>query len=427
MGTSTSKQCKINPNLPKPDMGSPNVRFMSVNYGVECVQQLHEWVKLGFPETGSFSINQLQQLKGKLRERESDIKMRLQKKEKVFKSELLTLPDWESFDKWLNEAQKRNRKSQAGKEREWGAQGSCQPCMFREKEDLSAPPHRRGQAEAAEAEDPPQYEAGLQPLLYPEMPTLTPQVTPTKSPTSLASAPQVFGNFPMIEVAGADGNTQWVFRPWLLNEMKEVAKELPDLIATGGNEYAKILEQIVHQFRPTTEEVRRLMTVAMGLRWRKVEHHLPANDTRYGWADGDLYRTILTTLFRAIETTFPPRSDIKKIAACVQKGDERVSDYLVRLTKVYEDNIGIPRPNRPEGGGEPALGPWESHLRDYFVKGLLPKLREQVQQNCVDCDAGRLAACERFATHTRSACTARRKRNRKRSDRKHLINFKCFS
>lgn len=86
----------------------------------ESLNQFHQWVKLGFPENGSFSPNQLDQLKTCLEAQEeasvvqhAALSKRKQKKHKQFKA------DWKAYGMWKEQVEDRERnrlRAQAQKE-----------------------------------------------------------------------------------------------------------------------------------------------------------------------------------------------------------------------------------------------------------------------------------------------------------------------
>lgn len=52
MGGSLSKESFAGPQVPT----DPNVQFLTQIYGLGTVNQFKTWIKLGFPDSGSFSI-----------------------------------------------------------------------------------------------------------------------------------------------------------------------------------------------------------------------------------------------------------------------------------------------------------------------------------------------------------------------------------
>lgn len=127
MGKSNSKDAKEDI-----DLSSPNLQFMKVNYGEAAVSQVEVWVmKCGFPSTGSFSIRQLIQLREKLEEKEKETA------DKKGKGKFRA--DWKAFSLWMEEAQKRDRKTQAGT----GKPSSVSQCLKMQDSDLDCAPPRR--------------------------------------------------------------------------------------------------------------------------------------------------------------------------------------------------------------------------------------------------------------------------------------------
>ncbi len=97
----------------------------------------------------------------------------------------------------------------------------------------------------------------------------------------------------------ADGQqgTQYVFRPCILADIKEVAEGLPNIEGVGGTEYSRLIGELVGQYCANTGELRRLLMTQMRLKWgraeagfsRRVEAGFPSKDIRFDWDNAARY------------------------------------------------------------------------------------------------------------------------------------------
>ncbi|XP_069041332.1 uncharacterized protein [Lepisosteus oculatus] len=110
MGNESSKG-KAGPSGP--------ARYMYDKFGDVGIKCLPLWSKLGFPENGSFSPRQVEQLQEKLQEREKKGNKKV---------------DWKCFELWKNEVQARERKSKEAhkKERNGKSEGTPMSIVGRE-------------------------------------------------------------------------------------------------------------------------------------------------------------------------------------------------------------------------------------------------------------------------------------------------------
>ena len=77
---------------------------MHDKYGSAATHQCHEWVKLGFPEKGTFSFNQIEKIKTQLRAHEAKYKNNTNKWK----------PDWTALALWQKETLSRQVKQAKG-------------------------------------------------------------------------------------------------------------------------------------------------------------------------------------------------------------------------------------------------------------------------------------------------------------------------
>ncbi|XP_047677989.1 uncharacterized protein LOC125146152 [Tachysurus fulvidraco] len=217
----------------------PNVNYMRNNYGPDSVSQLLRWVtECGFPDGGSFSLKQLDLLKGNLTQMERD-NVGKKKKSRV---EI----NWTAFHLWKLEAEKRFQKAQCTPKRasiqyvqntqSTISNSQSLQCLksFSDDPDLDGPPPRPRLAAAASCQqvcadpEPARVEPKESPLPPPKAVKADPPSPPIadrtrqkdkqKETTDLepvreeASIPEVNEKLqsvitmPMVEVAGPDGD-----------------------------------------------------------------------------------------------------------------------------------------------------------------------------------------------------------------------------
>lgn len=84
--------------------------------GHKSLNQFDVWITdCGFPSTGSFSTRQLRQLKGKLEQKEKESHEEHDKmSKKKQKNHVMFAGDWKAYACWLEEANRRERKTKAG-------------------------------------------------------------------------------------------------------------------------------------------------------------------------------------------------------------------------------------------------------------------------------------------------------------------------
>ena len=435
---------------------------MRKRYGEESLDCLHVWSeKFGFPVNGSFSTNQLSQLRKKLMEQESD----LRGKKKVNMKDLEMVEKHKKcFELWNKESDRRERsrlqkvlKSEPEKCQDEEI-GKCPPYMpahthshmssalypqlsaTRLRSDLdflpSCPPSApRPDHTQSQRQPPPLREALLQPqkeeLSSPTNRTRSGQMYGQGKSTSVQAADSTtpvnrraentplppdsddelsafpVQNYPMVEVAGHDGPTM-VFRPWTVSDVREASSHLPD-VTTSGEAFAEALIVFCREFRPTLTELRRLLGTKMkATDFAKISNILVGDDIRcahieYGHADNAQYARKVTDIATVIKTAFPTRLNMSAIAACKQRPDEGTDDYLHRLTEVFTTHSGIARPNNTD-----QMTPWETHLCSAFLNGLLPEIAAAVKLSCVCYEEARLDELRRHSRHNQAQLMAKK-------------------
>ncbi|XP_047675001.1 uncharacterized protein LOC125145584 [Tachysurus fulvidraco] len=360
----------------------PNVNYMRNNYGPDSVSQLLRWVtECGFPDGGSFSLKQLDLLKGNLTQMERD-NVGKKKKSRV---EI----NWTAFHLWKLEAEKRFQKAQCTPKRasiqyvqntqSTISNSQSLQCLksFSDDPDLDGPPPRPRLAAAASCRqvcadlEPARVEPKESPLPPPKAVKADPPSPPIadrtrqkdkqKETTDLepvreeASIPEVNEKLqsvitmPMVEVAGPDGDPMLVHRPWTLKDIEHAHEHLPDPREVGGKKFGVELERFCKEFRPTSLELRRLLGRKLASDITRIKYEWPDENLCMRHPDHEsgrnaTYYNFVTELREACCEAFPVKMDMTKIALCKQQDSETVAQYLHRLTEVHNAHSGLTAP-----------------------------------------------------------------------------------
>lgn len=202
-----------------------------------------------------------------------------------------------------------------------------------------------------------------------------------------------------VKVAGPN-ETNMVFQPWSEKDLREAITHLPHP-RDSGIKFADELQIFCEEFSPTLQELKHLLMLKLGATdWNKVGKHFPtayAARTHVEWnhADNEPYRSAVELLCRHVKTAFLVRVDIAKIDSCIQRKDEAVQEYYVRLYETFNKHSGITEP--PDRGDRPGI--WESFMRSRFLNGLRPKLSTAVKQSCNGWEKARLDTVRDHAIH----------------------------
>ncbi|XP_056238551.1 uncharacterized protein LOC130173364 [Seriola aureovittata] len=178
-------------------------------------------------------------------------------------------------------------------------------------------------------------------------------------------------NYPMVELAGADGHPMLVHRPWTMEDIKQAMTLLPSPSDGGGVKFAP-----------------------------KVSAGYPENEVRLDspdWAHNDnaVYRGHITDLCECIETAFPVRMDMCNISSCKQD-DESVHNYLTCLTEVHNTNSGLTPPANPNDN---VVTAWQDHLRNGFLNERKPEISSMVKCTCITWDSGKFNLIRAHTVH----------------------------
>jgi len=442
-------------------LNSPNVRYMAINYGQDSVRQVEMWVKeCGFPEGGSFSVRQLEFLRARLEQKEKESEKKGKKKKVKI--------DWVAFNMWKTEAEIRDRRSRP-KPRETARELDNLQChksvsghSIKDDPDLdgcpprpTAPPQGQG-AQLDLALQSPQGRTGPPPYsepppalpststapgtrLYPDINSPVSHHTRSKVSENSKVAPrdalkssedeeekdEFLGTVltaPMVEVAGPDGAPLLVHRPWTMKDIGCAYEQLPDPRETGGQKFAEEVRRFCLEFRPTSQEMRRLLGRKLGADISKIRYNWPdenvrARQVQQDHADNGPYNAFVAGLGDACRAAFPVRMDMTKIAMCKQRDGETVSQYLTRLTEIHNAHSGL---TPPADLNAAEVTPYEAHLRNSFMNGLHEDIAKIVRNTCITWDTGKLNLIEQHAIHAEKLVAQEKtRRNKKREDQNH--------
>ncbi|XP_035390978.1 uncharacterized protein LOC118242743 [Electrophorus electricus] len=232
----------------------------------------------------------------------------------------------------------------------------------------------------------------------------------------------------MVEVSGPEGVIM-VHRHWTTDDIMKAADGLSKPGDIGGRRFGQELMAFVQSCRPTQAELRRLLMIRLGLQYNRIDRnwvngdvrlHLPEwNAPPQGQPDlNSAYREI-RGLIERVEAAYPTTVNTDVIAACKQRDDEPVADFLVRLTRVHTDHCGIDAPaQRAMGPGE--VGAWEAHLRNSFLMNMRKEISDLIRKNCIGYSRAPLSTIEEHAKHHETILGKKdAKRERQRADTTH--------
>ncbi|XP_078066764.1 uncharacterized protein LOC144492531 isoform X1 [Mustelus asterias] len=224
---------------------------------------------------------------------------------------------------------------------------------------------------------------------------------------------------PMVEVAGPNGAPVLVHRPWTMKDIGCAYEQLPDPRETGGQKFAEEVRRFCLEFRPASQEMRRLLGRKLGadiskIRYNRLNENVQARQVQQDHDDNVPYNTFVTGLVDACQTAFPVRMDMTKIAMCKQRDGETMSQYLTRLTEIHNAHSGL---TAPADMNAAEVTPYEAHLRNSFMNALHEDIAKIVRNTCIKWDTGKLNLIEQHAIHAEKLLVQEKaKRNKKRED-----------
>jgi hypothetical protein len=124
-----------------------------------------------------------------------------------------------------------------------------------------------------------------------------------------------------------EGHHEWhplanIQKTWRQDEMKDIAKELPDSTKDAGDFTTQLLK-MARLNKPSAAEIAHICRIKMRLRWADVEGGF---DENYQWEEGKAYQTQLAMLCDRIKEHYPPMTDWAAIHSCMQKAKESLED-----------------------------------------------------------------------------------------------------
>ncbi|XP_034077708.1 uncharacterized protein LOC117549735 [Gymnodraco acuticeps] len=404
-------------------------KVMCNKHGAWTCTYLNVWVKNGFPDNGSLSLNQLEKLRQGL--------------EKVEKKHTKRNMGWKAFGMWKTEAMIRENQKNKGEQGGGVIKPQCariplgkvdgdldcpSGCQIQAPDlpELDAPgPHRV-------LHSPPPYDEQrveqTTAKLYPDLPSPTAQPVASRtrqqaerdffvtSPTAKgckaplepqASVPEHTLNpegpssswatvqdmkdscilMPMVEVPNPRGDANdpqimYVFRPWSPGDMKDVINDLPNPVESGGVEFGAQLLELIQQHRPSLRELERLLIGKLKLKWGAVKGDWPGVDHRYDWANAAPYRLKINGLIQRLENYYQKRMDWGKVKDCAQRVGESVTDTAGWCVLLVTMTVHM-----------------NSRKKTCLMEGLLPEIKKYVQKHCIELERGRLEPVLTYARH----------------------------
>ena len=460
MGSKNSKENEKDTEFTGP-MG-----IMHDKYGSAATHQCRKWVKLGFPEKGTFSVNQMEKIETQLHAHEAMYRNNKNK----------WIPDWMALALWQKETLSR-REKQARGEIKMNTAGSppgnsvlspvtsvlqSGSSLYPDPQQLASihkvnmepdcpacPPAYVPQAQAAASA--PQLQAadstGEQqrgPIAGPasgsavscssatgelEMP-FSPMQTRSAAQENIPETPvnSVYtsgatGQYPMLDCpnpqAGQDGEppTARVCRHWKIAEMEGACEELPDATRAGGKRFMDKLDRLVRTWQPTSGELHHVFSKKLKLRWGEVkgdwDETLPFDD-----APGSDYTKQISDLRARMIAQFPLKVNWEAIQQLVQGENEKLYNYLARLKETFDAHGGVEKPADLKEESE-----YENRLTRAFLGGMRKDLRNATKTVCVGWRHRRLQDLLVYAHHCEELERAKEQKEKKKL---HLAQLQAY-
>ncbi|KAM3622080.1 uncharacterized protein V6R79_020147 [Siganus canaliculatus] len=165
---------------------------------------------------------------------------------------------------------------------------------------------------------------------------------------------------PMAQVSGPEDPTLG-FRIWTYADITVASQHLPNL-TTPGRIFAEELLIFCREFKPTINELRRLLIPKIKLRdWATISNKFPATDLcckHINWKDAAnvQYRDAIHYLCDSITQAFPVQVNMARVTACTQRDGENPDEYLTRLTEAYNTHSGLQLPDELGNAADFASG-----------------------------------------------------------------------
>ena len=402
---------------------SPIADVMRRKCGEKSLKYLTTWTnEFGFPLGGSLSLKKILALEQKLIEKENV--MRRKKK--------ITTKKWENLENqkqclkmWKMEAETRSRKTIQeqlpfpNEKRFENANTQSTPdshssSLSPQLAALKLDPDLDGNPSLRPSAPPPYNSTPAENNLAIPHQRITLEIVqpgtseqlqdPAPKPSSpiahrLRQSQNAILNMPMVEVSGPEGTTL-VFRPWTSDDIKAASQNLQNP-TTSGKIFGEQLSTFCQEFKPTTNELKRLLITKMKpTDWQKISGKFPIIDVRCKHIDWDddsniHYREVIQNICTALTQAFPVKINMEKITACKQKVGENPDEYLTRLTEIFNTHSGLQMPDQP--GNAPDV--WEIHLSNCFLNGLKSNISSAIKTSCIGWSDARLTELRRHAVH----------------------------
>ncbi|KAJ7998205.1 hypothetical protein DPEC_G00220180 [Dallia pectoralis] len=182
---------------------------------------------------------------------------------------------------------------------------------------------------------------------------------------------------------GENGHYEWrpevtVQKTWRQDELKDIAKELPDPIKDSV-EFRDQMEKLVRLYRLSGAEIAYITHAKMRLRWADIREGF---NEELLWSEEGAYQTQLKVLLEKITTAYPTLTDWPAIYKCVQGPEESVDDFRDRLERCFKKFSGISQTENSEN--------YHSQLKAALVLGLNSALSRAVKLSCVGWESASL-------------------------------------
>ncbi|KAK6468766.1 hypothetical protein HHUSO_G32897 [Huso huso] len=189
---------------------------------------------------------------------------------------------------------------------------------------------------------------------------------------------------------GEEGHNDWssiveVQRDWSIEELNEVAKDLPDH-RKNSKQFVTDVDQMVKMYKPSAAEIAQVLRRKLRLDWQTVSGDFKT-DLTYS-PDGP-FAGQLKDLMTRITEKWPVLADWTFIHNCKQGSEESWDDYYARLLKCYRDHSGL----------DPGTDTANEMLKNVIMNGIRTELKQAVIQSCIGWQTGSLDELMRHIVH----------------------------
>lgn len=174
---------------------------------------------------------------------------------------------------------------------------------------------------------------------------------------------------------------------------KNVLKDVPPL-ADGYQAWEDAVHCIRRSWKLNGREMVQVFQDLLGLKWAEVQGDFTGynqNGELLQGGGGDV-KTAVQAVCARVKTHLSPRADYGKIGETKQKENETPRDYLDRLRPVFRQNSGLDYQTDPQSA-------YQQQLKNAFLNGLLPKVRQMVDKQWIMQHTGTLPEASTHAEH----------------------------